>query len=78
MAAAVREAESGVPVAEICSRLGITEVTFLRWKKFFDGMGDRDAEVAATRGRETQTQVPGCRLDLVTRRLNLPHTTNQP
>jgi len=39
VAAAVRQAESGVPVVEICRRLGVTEVTFYRWKKRFAGMG---------------------------------------
>ena len=29
----------GVPVADICRRLGVTEVTFYRWKKRFAGMG---------------------------------------
>ena len=35
----LRQAESGTPVAEIIRRLGITEVTFYRWKKKFAGMG---------------------------------------
>jgi putative transposase len=39
IAVAVRQAESGVPVVEICRRLGVTEVTFYRWKKRFAGMG---------------------------------------
>ncbi len=39
VAAAIRQVESGIPVAEICRRMGITEVTFYRWKKQFAGMG---------------------------------------
>jgi len=39
IAAAVRQAESGVPVAEVCRRLGVSEVSFYRWKKRFAGMG---------------------------------------
>lgn len=39
VAAALRQAESGVPVVEICRRMGVTEVTFYRWKKRFAGMG---------------------------------------
>ena len=39
IAAAVRQAEAGVAVAEICRRLGVSEVTFYRWKKRFAGMG---------------------------------------
>ena len=36
---ALRQAESGTPVAEICRKLEITETTFYRWKKQFGGMG---------------------------------------
>lgn len=36
---ALRQAESGTPVAEICRKLGITETTFYRWKKKFGGLG---------------------------------------
>jgi putative transposase len=36
---AVRQAESGTSVEEICRRMGITEPTFYRWKKKFAGMG---------------------------------------
>jgi putative transposase len=36
---ALRQAESGTPVAEIIRKMGISEVTFYRWKKRFAGMG---------------------------------------
>ena len=36
---ALRQAESGTPVAEVCRKLGISEQTFYRWKKKFAGMG---------------------------------------
>ena len=36
---ALRQAEAGTPVAEICRKLGIAEATFYRWKKHFAGMG---------------------------------------
>lgn len=36
---ALRQAESGTPVDEICRRMGISEPTFYRWKKKFSGMG---------------------------------------
>jgi putative transposase len=39
IAFALRQAESGTPVREITRKLGITEVTFYRWKKKFAGMG---------------------------------------
>jgi putative transposase len=39
IAFALRQAERGTPVREITRKLGITEVTFYRWKKKFAGMG---------------------------------------
>jgi len=39
IAYALKQAESGTPVLDVCRRLGISEQTFYRWKKKFDGMG---------------------------------------
>jgi putative transposase len=39
IAMALRQAEAGTPVAEICRRLQITEATFYRWKKKYGGPG---------------------------------------
>lgn len=39
IAFALRQAESGTPVAEIIRKLGISEQTFYRWKKRFAGLG---------------------------------------
>lgn len=39
IAHSLRRAESGIPIAEICRELGITETTFYRWKRKFHGMG---------------------------------------
>jgi putative transposase len=39
IAFAMRQAESGTPVPEICRKMGIAEQTFYRWKKKFAGMG---------------------------------------
>lgn len=39
IAFALRQAESGTPVAEVIHKMGITEPTFYRWKKQFAGMG---------------------------------------
>ena len=36
---ALRQAEAGTPVAEICRKLEVTEGTFYRWKKHFGGLG---------------------------------------
>lgn len=39
IAYALRQAESGTPVEEICRQLGISEQTFYRWKRKYTGMG---------------------------------------
>jgi putative transposase len=39
IAMALRQAESGTPVAEICRKLQVTEATFYRWKKKFGNLG---------------------------------------
>lgn len=39
VAFALRQAESGTAVEEICRKLGVSEATFYRWKKQFAGMG---------------------------------------
>ena len=39
IAFALRQAESGTSVEEVCRKLGVSEATFYRWKKQFAGMG---------------------------------------
>ena len=39
IAYALRQAEAGTPVVEVCRKLGVTEQTFYRWKRKFAGMG---------------------------------------
>jgi putative transposase len=36
--AVLKQADVGVPVAEVCRQVGITEQTFYRWKKQFVGL----------------------------------------
>ena len=36
---ALRQAEAGTPVLEVCRKLGVTEQTFYRWKRKFAGLG---------------------------------------
>ena len=36
---AVRQAEAGAQVPEICRHLGVSEATFYRWKKQYGGLG---------------------------------------
>ena len=36
---ALKQAETGTPVAEVIRKMGITEQTFYRWKKQYGGLG---------------------------------------
>ncbi len=36
---ALRQAEAGTPVPEICRKLGVSEPTFYRWRKRFGTLG---------------------------------------
>ena len=50
----LRQAEDGVAVAEVCRKMGISEQTFYRWKKMFQGMGV--AEVRRVRVLEEENR----------------------
>ena len=39
VAYALRQAEAGTPVTEVCRKLGVSEQTFYRWKRKYAGMG---------------------------------------
>ena len=39
IAFALRQAETGTRVAEICRKMGICEATFFRWKNKYGGLG---------------------------------------
>lgn len=39
IAFALKQAETGTPVAEVIRRMGISEQTFYRWKKAYGGLG---------------------------------------
>jgi putative transposase len=36
---AIKQSETGVQVAEICRKMGISEATFYNWKKKYGGLG---------------------------------------
>lgn len=38
IAFALKQAETGTPVAEVLRRMGISEQTFYRWKKLYGGL----------------------------------------
>ena len=39
IALALRDAETGTPVTEVCRKMGVSEQSFYRWKKKYQGMG---------------------------------------
>ncbi len=39
IAFALRQAESGTAVAEVCRKMGVSEATFYNWKKKYGGLG---------------------------------------
>jgi putative transposase len=39
IAFALRQAEGGVKVAEICRKMGVSDATFFNWKKKYGGLG---------------------------------------
>ncbi len=39
IAFALKQAETGTPVAEVIRRMGISEQTFYRWRKVYGGLG---------------------------------------
>lgn len=43
IAAILKQAEHGVPVADLCRQHGISEQSFYRWKKVYGGMEPSEA-----------------------------------
>jgi len=39
IAYAINENESGMPVTEICRKMGVSDAAFYNWKKKYKGMG---------------------------------------
>ena len=39
IAFALRQASSGTPISEITRKMGVTDVTFYRWKKLYANLG---------------------------------------
>jgi putative transposase len=36
---ALKQAETGIPIEEVCRKIGISEATFYNWKRKFSGLG---------------------------------------
>ena len=56
--AALRQAEHGSTVGEVCRKLGVTEQTFSRWKRKFAGMGVHSLQVADKLSAHTPGWLP--------------------
>ena len=39
IAYALRQAETGIKVSEVCRKIGVAEATFYNWKKKYGGLG---------------------------------------
>ena len=39
IAFALKQAETGTPVLEVCRKMGVSEQTYYRWKKQYGGLG---------------------------------------
>jgi putative transposase len=39
IAFALQQAEGGTPVTEVCRKMGVSEQSFYRWKRKYEGMG---------------------------------------
>lgn len=44
IAFALRQAETGTTITEVCRKMGVSEQTFYRWKKKYAGMGPGDVK----------------------------------
>jgi putative transposase len=50
--AVLKEADAGVPIGELCRRLGVSEGTFYRWKKKYGGLEENKKVVGPQARRE--------------------------
>ena len=61
IAFALRQAETGTRVIEVCRKLGISDATFYNWKKKHGGLGAGVTALEATgRGEPVTECVTGC------------------
>jgi putative transposase len=63
IAYALREAEAGTPVLEVCCKLGVSEQTFSRWKRKFAGMGIAELRRLEEENRRLKQLVADLTLD---------------
>lgn len=66
IAFALRQAEAGTPIVEVCRKMGASEQTFYRWKKLYAGMGVAELhrlKQLEEENRKLKTLVADLRLD---------------
>jgi putative transposase len=61
--AALRQAEGGTPVVEVCRKLGVTEQTFYRWRRKFAEMGIAELRQGEDENRRLKQLVADLTLD---------------
>ena len=60
IAFALKQAELGTPVEEVCRKMGISDATFYNWKKKYGGLGPSELRRLEAVGRgERQAQAAG-------------------
>jgi transposase-like protein len=77
IAAALRQAEGGTPVIDVCRRLGVTETTFYRWRKKYQGVSSvelRERRPHREEGLGLVRRRPARRESAATRRARTPPT----
>jgi putative transposase len=62
IAFALRQAEVGTPVAEVCRKMGISEATYYRWKPLYGGL--RPSELRKMRQLEEDQKLKRLAADL--------------
>ncbi len=53
--AVLQQAETGVPIKDICRQVGVSEQTFYRWKKVYGGMPASEARELKQLREETRS-----------------------
>ena len=62
IAFALRQADVGTAVADVCRKMGVSEATYYRWKQLYGGMGPSELRKLRQLEDENQkAQAAGCR-----------------
>ena len=73
IAFALKQAETGTPVAEVIRPMGVSEQTFYRWKKVYGGWASASGAVASRSG-STAHRCATCRTSRTRRRCGCAST----